>query len=68
VKNFSVTLANEKLGICPLLVEGHTMGDTFMFPENNLSPAVEWNIAVSAERENAYDAVAQFRLEISEDL
>jgi methionine-rich copper-binding protein CopC/putative copper export protein len=68
VKNFAVTLANEKLGIGPILAEGHTMGDTFMFPENTLSPAGEWNISVSAERENAYDAVAQFRLAYPDDI
>jgi methionine-rich copper-binding protein CopC/putative copper export protein len=68
VKNFAVTLTNEKLGIGPILAEGHTMGDTFMFPENILSPAGEWNIAVSSERENAYDAVAQFRLAYPDDI
>lgn len=68
VKNFAVTLANEDLGIGPILAEGHTMGDIFMFSESALSPAGEWNIAVSAERENAYDAVAQFHLAYPDDI
>lgn len=68
VKNFAVTLANERLGIGPILVEGHAMGDTFMFPESTLSPSGIWSISVQAERENAYDAVAEFRIAYPDDI
>jgi methionine-rich copper-binding protein CopC/putative copper export protein len=68
VKNFAVTLSNEKLGLGPILAEGHAMGDTFMFPESALSPSGDWNISIQAERENAYDAVAQFRLAYPDDI
>jgi methionine-rich copper-binding protein CopC/putative copper export protein len=68
VKNFSVTLTNEKLGIGPILVEGHTMGNTFMFSERNLSPTGRWNISVQAEREYEYDAVGEFQILYPDDL
>jgi hypothetical protein len=68
VKNFAVTLSNEKLGLGPILAEGHAMGDTFMFPESALSPPGDWNISVQAERENAYDAIAQFHITYPDDI
>jgi len=39
-----------------------------MFPESALSPSGDWNISIQAERENAYDAVAQFRLAYPDDI
>lgn len=68
VKNFAVTLSNEKLGLGPILAEGHHMGDTLMFSESTLSPPGDWNISVQAERENAYDAVAQFHITYPDDI